>query len=185
MISMTPQNVYTEAGHLSEGTFAFVPELKEDDRGSFMESFHQLEILPIMIRDNTSFTKLKNTFRGLHMQRYMSKLVRCVNGEALAVGVDLRNKSSTYGESVVKHLTPENRLQIFFPAGFAVGMSIMKDNTEFEYKCDKVFNPNEIVVIRYDSLGIDLPLEGKPIISEQDKRGITLADFMKSNADVI
>ena len=80
-----------------DGVVILKPQVHEDARGYFMETFVQNDfdrhVRPVrFVQDNES----RSTFgvlRGLHFQRMphaQSKLVRCINGRVLDVAVDLR-----------------------------------------------------------------------------------------------
>ena len=80
-----------------------IPDIFEDDRGFFMESFSSkkfrefAEIEADLVQDNHCMSKSKNTLRGLHFQlnpKAQSKLVRCSRGAILDVIVDLKKDSS-------------------------------------------------------------------------------------------
>src|SRR5262245_58277680 len=78
------------------GVVVIEPKVFEDERGFFMETFHQPRFatngieLPF-VQDNHSRSK-RGVLRGLHYQlRYpQGKLVRVVRGEIFDVAVDLR-----------------------------------------------------------------------------------------------
>src|SRR5690242_12858336 len=103
------------------------PKVFGDHRGWFMESWSRKSmeekgLFFNFVQDNHSFSAQKGTLRGLHYQSGASaqaKLVRCIRGSVLDVGVDLRKNSPSYLKWVAVELTAENHKQLFLPRGFA------------------------------------------------------------------
>ena len=82
------------------------PDIHQDNRGYFLESFHLLKYSDegfnaTFVQDNEAFSE-KNVVRGLHYQlKYpQGKLIRCIRGIILDVGVDIRENSDTFGQYV-------------------------------------------------------------------------------------
>ena len=104
------------------------PRVFADTRGFFYESYNQKSFLDkteldvTFVQDNHSRSK-KNVLRGLHYQigKPQGKLVRVLAGSIQDVAVDLRQSSSTFGNSVSYILSAENCQQLWIPAGFAHG----------------------------------------------------------------
>ena len=93
---------FTETG--IDGMFVVEPTVFEDNRGYFMETYHEKEFKEegydlTFVQDNQS-KSTKGVLRGLHLQvKYpQGKLVRVIKGEVFDVGVDLRADSPTYGK---------------------------------------------------------------------------------------
>src|SRR5258705_12593503 len=126
------------------------------------------------VQDNQSLSK-HGVIRGLHYQllpHAQVKLIRVLTGRILDVAVDIRRGSPTYGKSFSIELSAENKKQLFIPAGFAHGFSVMSEQAEVFYKCDSFYNKESEAGILYNdpSLNIDWKTPaGKEIISEKDK----------------
>ena len=163
------------------------PQLYEDSRGYFFESFSQRifdeKVRPItFVQDNESKSSY-GVMRGLHFQRppfTQSKLVRCVKGAVLDVAVDIRKGSPTYGKHVAVELTEDNHLQFFIPKGFAHGFVVLSDTAVFQYKCDEFYHPESDggINIIDNTLGIDWKIAlDKAILSEKDTKHPFFKDF--------
>lgn len=156
----------------------FEPRVFEDSRGYFFEAynekvFQQESITIKFVQDNQSRSSY-GVIRGLHYQLppyAQTKLVRVLEGSILDVAVDIRQGSPTYGKSFTLELSAENKKQLFIPAGFAHGFSVLSQTAIVLYKCDQFYHKESERGIRYDdpSFQIDWQIEkGKEIISEKD-----------------
>ena len=152
------------------------PQLFEDDRGFFYESYNKNNldkvVNVIFIQENES-KSYKGVIRGLHFQVppfEQTKLVRCVSGKILDVVVDLRKKSKTYGKSFSIELSSENKKQLFVPKGFAHGFQVLSEEAIVDYKVDEYYNPDSDSGIIWNDkdLSIDWSLDLKPILSDKD-----------------
>lgn len=170
-----------------DGVVIIEPQVFEDSRGYFYESFNEKEFKEKVadidfVQDNESMSVF-GVMRGLHFQNppyTQSKLVRCVKGAVLDVAVDLRKESPTYGKHVAVMLTRENKKQLFIPKGFAHGFIVLSKTAVFQYKCDNFYNKESDngISILDESLGIDWMLDiNKTILSDKDLRYPKLQDF--------
>jgi dTDP-4-dehydrorhamnose 3,5-epimerase len=75
-------------------------------------------------------------------------------------------------------LTPDNFLRFLIPKGFAHGYMTLEPGTEFHYKVDHYYSPEQEGGLRWDdpALAIDWPKHG-PIMTERDKNWPLLADL--------
>lgn len=163
------------------------PTKHGDQRGFFSETFRadfavQCGIQSPFIQDNHVFSKQRGVLRGLHFQippRAQGKLVRCVRGAILDVGVDIRAGSPTYGRHVAVELSAENWRQLWVPPGFAHGYVTLQDDCEVIYKVTEYYAPECDRGIAWDdpALKIDWRLPAADIIlSEKDRKQPTLAE---------
>lgn len=154
------------------------PKCFSDERGFFFESFNQREWAKAtglkldFVQDNHS-RSVRGVLRGLHYQLppfSQGKLVRCVVGEVFDVAVDLRKDSPTLCQWVGVVLSAKNKRQLWIPEGFAHGFLVLSDVAEFAYKTTAYYAPDHERSIRWDdpSLNIDWPLNGSPILSDND-----------------
>ena len=164
-----------------------VPKVFGDARGYFTESFNadvmEKAGLPTsFVQDNQSFSKY-GTIRGLHFQTgefAQTKLLRCTQGRILDVAVDIRKDSPTFGKYFAVELTDENFKQLLVPAGFAHGFAVLSETAIVQYKCDKLYSPeNESGLLFSDpDLAIDWQIpEDKRILSEKDQKLPLLKDI--------
>lgn len=162
-----------------EGVVIIEPQLFDDSRGYFMESYSERDfarlVAPVrFVQDNESRSRY-GVVRGLHYQREpysQSKLVRCLEGRVLDVAVDIRPESPTYGKYVAVELSADNHRQLFIPKGFAHGFAVLSKEALFAYKCDEFYHPEAECGIAWDdpTLSIDWGLPKEDIIlSEKDK----------------
>ena len=158
------------------------PEVFEDGRGYFFESFNQKKFNELtglditFVQDNHS-KSVMGTLRGLHYQlppKAQGKLVRVIQGEVFDVVVDIRKSSPTFGQWVGEILSADNKKQLWIPEGFAHGFMTLSDTAEFAYKTTNYYAPELEQCIAWDdpTLGIHWPLGAALVkISIKDKLG--------------
>lgn len=162
-----------------KGLYVVETKVFGDERGYFMETYHQQDFEAAGIREcfvqhNQSMSK-KNVLRGLHFQikHPQGKLVRVLKGEIFDVAVDLRGGSPTYGEWFGIVLSEENKKMFYLPPGFAHGFLVLSEEAVFSYLCTDFYHPEDEGGILWNdpALGIKWPLEEgiEPILSEKDK----------------
>ncbi|MCF8238060.1 MAG: dTDP-4-dehydrorhamnose 3,5-epimerase [Saprospiraceae bacterium] len=157
----------------------YTPDLFQDERGYFMESFNarvfaSRGINNPFVQDNQARSQY-GVVRGLHYQTGLAmqaKLVRVMEGVVLDVVIDLRPNSPTYGETYTVELSAENHLQLYVPRGFAHGYSVLSESAVFFYKCDHYYDRDQEGGIHPedDRLAIDWGIpKSERIISGKDK----------------
>jgi len=174
------------------GLLVFEPKVFEDSRGYFFESynekiFQQQGVDLRFVQDNQSSSSY-GVVRGLHYQlnpHAQVKLVRALTGTILDVVVDIRKNSPTYLKVFSIELSAENKKQLYIPAGFAHGFSVLTERAEVFYKCDGFYSKESEAGIRFNdpALNIDWKIPTIRIIaSEKDYQLPLLADC-KNNFD--
>jgi dTDP-4-dehydrorhamnose 3,5-epimerase len=165
------------------GVTLIEPDVHEDARGFFLETYHQAKyaeggIPGPFVQDNHSFSR-RGTLRGLHaqMRRPQGKLVRAVEGEMFDVAVDIRRSSPSFGRWVGIVLSGENFRQLWIPPGFAHGFCVLSGSVHVEYKCTGFYDPADEVSIAWNdpAIGIRWPVE-TPTLSTRDEAAARLAD---------
>ena len=170
-----------------QGVLIIEPQVFEDSRGYFFESFNLREfeekVGPVnFVQDNES-KSCYGVVRGLHFQKgehAQAKLVRIVKGTVLDVAVDIRPGSPTFGKHVAVELNELNHRQFFIPRGMAHGFSVLSEEAIFQYKCDNFYCPEAEGAIAWDDpdLGIDwgVPAD-KVILSARDSSHPRLSEL--------
>ena len=168
----------------------FLIELKKyhDERGLFFESWNKknMESQNLTVsfsQDNVSISK-KNVIRGLHFQNKpyaQNKFIQVLKGKIIDVVVDIRKKSPTFGEYVKVELSEYNKLALWIPQGFAHGFLVLEEQTIVSYKCSGEYNPLKQNTLQWDDsqLKINWGITN-PIISEKDKQGISLQEYLNN-----
>lgn len=170
-----------------EGLRIITPNVFEDARGYFFESYNESAFLKSgfshhWVQDNQSSSS-RGVIRGLHFQsppHAQAKLIRVIQGVILDVAVDIRKDSPTYGKHVAIELSATNKKQFLIPSGFAHGFSVLSERAEVLYKCDGFYNRDSEGGLHYadPALSIDWGLHpGEAIVSEKDKVLPLLAEF--------
>jgi dTDP-4-dehydrorhamnose 3,5-epimerase len=166
----------TETG--LNGLLIIQPNIFNDTRGYFLESFNQNRFLNsgisfIPVQDNESKSS-KGVIRGLHYQlnpQAQAKLIRVVEGKIFDVAVDIRRDSSTFGKWFGLELDSETKKQLLIPRGFAHGFSVLSDIAVIQYKCDNIYSPQleRGINLNDKELNIDWKLvAAEAIISDKD-----------------
>jgi len=162
------------------GALVLEPTVFQDERGYFLESYSErtfanVGIAERFVQDNHSYSK-RRVLRGLHyqVQKPQGKLVRVVSGEIVDALVDLRKNSSTFGRAHTVRLSGEDRRMAWIPAGFAHGFHVVSDGAHVVYKSTEFYFPElERTILWNDpELKIDWELDGEPLLSEKDRRGV-------------
>ena len=156
------------------------PQVFNDERGFFFESFNQKEFNEVIrqkitfVQDNHS-RSFKNVIRGLHYQEepfQQAKLVRVIYGEVWDVAVDIRKNSPTYGLWVSEILSAKNKKQLWIPEGFAHGFCVLSEFAELTYKVNQYYSKEHEKTINWkdNKFKIEWPIDNtKAILSLKDK----------------
>lgn len=167
------------------GLLILTPARHGDARGFFSESWNkarmaQAGLTPDFLQDNHSMSAKVGTLRGLHFQappHGQGKLVRCGRGSLFDVAVDIRRGSPSFGQWFGIELSFENGKQLWVPEGFAHGFVTLEPDTEICYKCTDYYAPQADGAVRWDSCGIQWPLQGDPVLSAKDAAAPRLDEF--------
>ncbi len=169
------------------GVLLIEPNVFEDNRGFFFESFNQMVFEDLVgrpvsfVQDNHS-RSAQGVLRGLHYQLPPSaqgKLVRVTRGAVFDVVVDIRHTSPTFGDWVGYELSEDNFRQLWVPEGFAHGFLALTHFAEVQYKTTAYYESDRDRSIRWDdpAIGIKWPLDGiAAIVSTKDAAAPNLSD---------
>lgn len=161
------------------------PEVFNDNRGYFFESFNQqafnraTDTQYTFVQDNHSRSH-QGTLRGLHYQIHQpqGKLLRVVRGAIFDVAVDLRAGSPTFGLSVGIELSEDNQRQLWIPPGFAHGHLALTERADVIYKTTDYYAPQHERSLLWSDpqLGILWPIRTPPLLSGKDAQAPLLKD---------
>lgn len=119
-----------------------------------------------VVQINTAYSEKIFTLRGLHYQEepyVQAKLCWVVRGSVFNVALDLIS-----GAVITAELRPGTAMYI--PRGYAHGYLTLEEGVIFQWAVDEDFHKEAAKVIRYNSCGIQWPVEpDKMIIEKRDK----------------
>jgi dTDP-4-dehydrorhamnose 3,5-epimerase len=167
-----------------EGLVLVEPDVHEDDRGFFVETYRQdayqaLGIDADFVQDNHSRSQ-HGAVRAFHFQLVpgQAKLVRAARGVIYDVAIDLRRDSPTYGQHESFELSDENGRQLYVPVGFAHGFCVISDIADVTYKVSSYYDPRNERGIAFDDpeLGVEWPV-AEPLVSKRDRTNPPLSEI--------
>ena len=169
-----------------DGLCVLEPREFADERGFFLESHNQRKLTEAgidvrFVQDNHS-RSTRGVLRGLHYQRYQGKLVSVIHGEIFDVAVDIRPDSPTFGHWFGSHLDDRTHRQLWVPAGFAHGFSVLSD-TFFMVSATTEFYTKELeggIIWNDPAIGIEWPV-ARPVLSERDQELPRLEDIPRDS----
>ena len=171
-----------------EGAYLIELEIREDNRGFFLEMYHAQRFAEgginyNFVQDNRSCSG-KGVVRGIHYQieHPIGHLIYVTEGRVFDVGVDLRRRSPTYGRHISVELCAKRHQQLFLPPGVAHGFCTLGDRNEILYKCTDFYYPEDEAGLLWNDpdLGICWPISN-PIIKPRDKMFPRLKDICSSH----
>jgi dTDP-4-dehydrorhamnose 3,5-epimerase len=165
------------------GLFLIEPVIAADERGAFFEAYQQdryaaMGIAVDFVQDNHSRSR-GGTIRGLHYQVApgQAKLVRVARGAIVDVVVDIRPRSSTFGEWEAFELDDRLNRQLYVPIGFAHGFCVTSDVADVVYKVSSNYSPDTERGIAWNDPAVNIrwPVD-EPILSGRDRSNPTLSE---------
>lgn len=166
------------------GVLLVKPDAHVDERGFFLETWHQSRYSDndfpdvTFVQDNHS-RSVRGVLRGLHFQRNFpqGKLVQVTRGSVFDVAVDIRIGSPEFGRWVGHELSEDNHHQMWIPPGFAHGFCALSELADLTYKCTDIYRPDDDFGIIWNDrdLAVNWPIDN-PLLSDKDKTLPTLAD---------
>lgn len=152
----------------------FVPDVFEDDRGFFKETWsapkYEAFGIPATWEQDSCSWSTRNVVRGLHYDFSMAKLVQCLRGRIWDAIVDLRRESPTYLRWQGFLLSDRNHRQLYVPPGFGHGFLALDDEVVVQYKNSVAYDPAREggVSWRNPRIGVAWPLVGAARVSAKD-----------------
>nr|WHM28247.1 EvmS13 [Micromonospora sp.] len=169
-----------------EGAYVFTPRVFPDARGVFLSPYLEstfTETLghPLFPVAQTSYSvSRRGVVRGLHYTTTppgSAKFVSCPHGRVLDVVLDVRVGSPTFGrwDSVV--LDSRDFRSLYLPTGVAHMFVALVDDTVMSYllSTEYVFENERALAPLDDTLGLPVPADIEPILSDRDRTAITFA----------
>jgi dTDP-4-dehydrorhamnose 3,5-epimerase len=179
-----------------------------DDRGYFSEHFRKSDFGKLDFQKGVEFFQCNEsysragTIRGLHFQwnPFMGKLIRTLSGRMVDMVLDIRKGSPFFGKIIAYDMPESPGAEfgewIWVPPGFAHGNYFDRES-RIEYFCSGEYSPGceaGIAPAAGDidwsicdpqlKNGFDAIVTGKPLISEKDRNGHTLASWVRNpNSD--
>ena len=158
--------------------------IKEENSVKHLTNFFFLESnISIDIKETYLSINNQNVIRGMHFQLPpydMIKMISVIKGSVLDLVIDLRKDSDSYLKLFTIELSAEKNKSLLIPQGIAHGFKTLEPDTIVLYNVTNSYNKQNDISIKYDSINFDWKLNN-PILSERDKNGIKLEDFIKVN----
>lgn len=167
-----------------EGPILLEPVVHGDPRGFFIETYRRSALAAVgvgeeFVQDNHS-RSVRGVVRGMHYQKGMAKLVRCVRGAIFDVVVDLRIGSPAFGQWEGYELNDTNHHQFYCPDGFAHGFCVLSEVADVVYKTSRYWAPEDEGGFRYDDPTVAIGWPGAPslIASMKDSAAPALGEIV-------
>ncbi len=143
--------------------------LSSDSRGLFSKLYNKEIISGFQVSEVFYSYSVKNTIRGVHLQKKpneLKKIVTCIEGEVLDFFIDLRKGSKTYG--VYDSIKLSDKItSVYIPKGFGHGFSVLSQTATVMYIQDGDYNSENEIGINPLSFEFNWKID-KPIISNRD-----------------
>jgi dTDP-4-dehydrorhamnose 3,5-epimerase len=175
-----------------DGAWVYTPQVHQDDRGSFAETFRGAEFAADLgyrldvAQVNCSVSR-RGVIRGVHYADVppgQAKYVSCVAGAILDVVVDLRAGSPSFGKWEAVRLDAESRRAVFLAEGLGHAFMALSDGATALYLCSTPYAPGrEHGVNPLDpAIGIAWPIgDGLvPVLSDKDAAAPTLDEALRA-----
>ena len=170
-----------------EGLLVIELDVHRDDRGFFLERFHQDEFrklnVPLEFKQDNHSRSAPRVLRGLHFQidPPQGKLIGVTRGRIWDVAVDIRPDSQTFGKHLGIELNESNPQLLYMPPGFAHGFCVLgNEDADVFYKTSTTYNQKGEGGIRWDDPELDIswPIK-EPLVSDRDQSLGSLAQFLE------
>ena len=167
-----------------EGLWEFIPVLRPDDRGVFLESFKASEFEatvghPFDLKQVNISSSKARTVRGVHFADVppgQAKYIQCMSGRILDVVVDIRVGSPTFGTWDAVELDDQTRTGLYVSEGLGHAFCALSDSATVAYLCSESYAPAREHGITPVDPALDLPWpSGELVLSPKDAEAPTLA----------
>jgi NDP-hexose 3,5-(Or5-) epimerase len=168
------------------GVYRLHAEQFRDRRGTFHEALRAeglSEVIgyPFVVGQVNYSVSHRDTVRGIHgttIPPGQAKLVTCVRGRVMDVGVDMRVGSPTFGRFEVTYLDEDTGTAVYLADGLGHAFLALTDHAWMNYLCSEPWTPGTMLEINPmdPDIGIPWELSGPPIISNKDATAISLRE---------
>ena len=175
-----------------EGAWVYEPQVHNDDRGSFAETFRGAEFAADLgyrldvAQANCSVSR-RGVIRGIHYADVppgQAKYITCMAGVILDVIVDLRTDSPSFGKWEAVRLDAATRRAVFIAEGLGHAFTALTDGATALYLCSTPYAPGrEHGIHPMDpAIGIAWPMDEDwaPVLSEKDATAPTLDEALRA-----
>lgn len=172
------------------GCFAIRPQRNFDNRGYFEKDYSEKLFdengLNIQwVQENTSFSELKGTVRGLHIQLGKPgeiKRIKCMRGQVFEVFLDLRPESPTFCQWGSYILTEDSGVQVYLPEGIAHGFQTLSDGVLLKYSHNIEYQARANKTVNYADSDLEIiwPYQVSNV-SQSDMDAPSLKEFVENN----
>lgn len=174
------------------GLLIYQRETNEDERGFFKEIIELRDIEKVLgkkinVTQWNHSKSVPNVIRGFHSEPW-EKIIYVAKGNALAVIVDFRTDSPTFGKVVKIPLGEDNRNTIYLPVGMGNGFcSLGTEDTEYMYMITGYFEGKPTPAVSYKDPILTKQFGGwpieNPIVSQKDESYPTLKEKFGEKID--
>ena len=170
-----------------EGLLVAEVPVHGDSRGWFKENWQRKKMCDLgapdlgWVQNNISFNAKRGVTRGVHAEPW-DKWISVATGSIFGAWVDLREGSSTYGESYSCVVDPSRA--VFTPRGVGNSFQALEDGTAYTYLVNAHWSAElkktyTFVNLADPKLGIEWPIPlSEAIISESDRNHPYLKDVV-------
>lgn len=169
-----------------EGSWRFIPVLRPDDRGVFLEAFKGDVVMqaighPFSLEQMNISVSRAGTVRGVHFALVppsQAKYVQCLDGAILDIVVDIRVGSPTYGQYEAHELDSTSREALYLSEGLGHAFCALSDSATVGYLCSEPYAPTREFGIHPLDPALDLPWpDGQAsVLSPKDAAAPTLEE---------
>lgn len=164
------------------GVLIFVPDIFEDHRGKFVETYNKniysgeirrciLEEVEF-VQDDISISH-RNVLRGFHGDRKTYKLVSCSYGRIFVVIASYQQVKDSLKYELKQYtthiITGENHKQILVPPGCGLATLCLSDMCVFQYKQSTYYDRDSQFTVKWNEFDQIVWPINNPILSERDK----------------
>ncbi|WP_326691553.1 MULTISPECIES: dTDP-4-dehydrorhamnose 3,5-epimerase family protein [unclassified Streptomyces] len=172
-----------------EGAVEFSPRKFADSRGHFAAQLQRPVFQEAVGRPPFDVAQVnlsrshRGALRGIHFTSVppgAAKYVYCAHGAALDIVLDTRVGSPTFGEWDLVRIDAENARAVHVPVGVGHGFLALEDETVVTYLVSADYAPeHEHTLSPLDpGLGLPLPPEVEPLVSDRDREAPTLQEAL-------